>query len=275
MVDALSGAVALLDEITGVPMVLVQFWQIDTNRPLIVRLFEVDGVSVWRKQKDDMVCTQEKKAYVQRVAEDSLGEVVVGNDNYNVLPVFPLYANAEKRSELTSSIRSKIDLYDKVVSDFGDNLDRANDVYWVLNNFGGTDSDIAAMIEQINRIKAVVNVSDGVGNGSTAEPRTIEVPYNARQTALDLLKKALYEDFMAVDSAVITGGSLTNVAIRAAMSNLDRKVDRYEWQVFQFVQNVLKLLGVTTEKIAFVRQNIVNEYELVQMVQMMRNDIDL
>lgn len=53
------------------------------------------------------------------------------------LPVFPLYANNERESELTEPIRRKIDAYDNILSDLGNNLDRANEVYWVLNNFGG------------------------------------------------------------------------------------------------------------------------------------------
>lgn len=273
--DSLSGAVALLDEVTGVPMVLVQFWQIKEDKTLTVRLFETDGVSMWQKNKGQFICTEDKKPYVNRVTVDALGEIAIGSSNYgNVLPVIPFYANAERKSELTPSIRAKIDLYDKVFSDFGDNLDRANDVYWVLNNFGGSESDIATMIEQINRIKAVVNVSDGTGSGSTAEPRTLEVPYAARQTALQLLKKNLYQDYMALDMDQITGGSLTNVAIKAAMANIDSKCDRYEWQAFQFVQSVLKLIGVETERISFVRNSIVNEQEVIANIYTMRSDID-
>ena len=92
---------------------------------------------------------------------------------------------------LTPDIKSKIDAYDRILSDFADNLDRANDVYWVLNNFGGTADDVAEMLAEISRIKAVANLSDGTGGGATAEPRTIEVPYQARQAALNILERAL------------------------------------------------------------------------------------
>jgi hypothetical protein len=115
-----------------------------------------------------------------RTETDVLGTVTVGGRNYNRLPVRPLFANSEHRSELTQAIKSKIDLYDRVLSDFGDNLDRANDVYWVLNNFGGTLDEVAELLEQINRVKAVANMSDGSGAASSAEPHTIEVPYAAR-----------------------------------------------------------------------------------------------
>ena len=62
------------------------------------------------------------------------------------------------------------------------------------------------------------------------------------QAALNLLERALYNDYMALDMASLTGGSLTNVAIRAAMANLNLKADRYEWQVRHFMQELLTLL---------------------------------
>ena len=148
-------------------------------------------------------------------------------------------------------------------------------MYWVLNNFGGTMDDVAELLEQINRVKAVANLSDGSGSGATAEPRTIEVPYAARREALTLLERALYQDYMALDMDALTGGSLTNVAIRAAAANLHLKADRYEWQLRQFVQELLSLIGCPTEDIRFNRQTIANESEVVSDICKMRDDIDL
>ena len=272
--DASSGFVALLDEETSAPMVGVQFWQISAKRPLHVRLFELDGLTVYRRGKEEMEVIVTKRPYAISVARDAAGEMITGASNYGALPVIPLYANTEKRSELTPAIRAKIDAYDNILSDFADNLDRANDVYWVLNNFGGTTEDIAVMLEEISRIKAVANLSDGTGAGSTAEPHTIEVPYAARQTALQILEREIYKDYMGVNMDEITGNSLTNVAIRTATANLNLKADRYEWQVFRFVQLVLALQGIKTEGISFKRQTIANETEIIENISVMREDID-
>ena len=72
----------------------------------------------------------------------------------------------------------------------------------------------------------------------------------------------------------LTGGSLTNVAIMAATTNLNLKCDHYEWQAFRFVQQVLALIGVDTEEITFQRQQITNKSETVQDIYAMRADID-
>lgn len=273
-----AGFVALLDERTGAPMLGVQFWQLTSRRPLHVRLFEADGVTEYVKSKNDkkLIEAAPKRAYKVTSVIDGAGEEVIAAENYNgVLPIVPFFANGERRSEFTDAIKSKIDLFDRIASDFGDNLDRANDVYWVLNNFGGTMKEVQKMIAQINEIKAVVNVSDGMGSGSTAEPHAFEVPYAARKTALELLRRELYSDFMALNMDELTGGSLTNVAIETALTNLNLKCDRFEWQAFQFVQAILQLAGVQTEKIRFKRQSIVNKSETVQDIAAMREDIDL
>lgn len=273
-----AGFAALYDERTGAPMVGVQFWQMNGKKPMYVRLFEKDGLTEYVKTKDDKQLreTAAKRPYKVTRAVDAAGEDVIGTDNYGgVLPLVPLYANGERRSEFTDAIQSKIDLYDRIISDFGDNLDRANDVYWVLNNFGGTTREIAEMIEQINQLKVISNISDGVGSGSTAEPFAFEVPYNARKTALELLRKELYNDYMALNMDELTGGSLTNVAIETAMTNLNLKCDRFEWQAFNAVQALLALAGIETEQIKFKRQSLVNKSDIVQDIAAMREDIDL
>lgn len=272
--DSRSGFFALMDEMTDEAMLGIQFWQITPDKPMYIRLFEMDGVAVFKVEKSLLIPMMPKRPYIVTMRSDALGDEVLSTGNYQRLPIIPLYANTERHSELTPAIKAKIDAYDNILSDFADNLDRANDVYWVLNNFGGTTDDIAQMLEEIQRIKAVANLSDGTGSSSTAEPHTIEVPYAARQTALDILERALYQDYMALNIDALTGGSLTNVAIRTATANLNLKADRYEWQVFRFVQQLLSLLGITTEEIRFQRQCIANESEMVADIAAMRPDID-
>lgn len=272
--DDLSGFVALVDEENSLPCLGVQFWQIDVNRPMYIRLFEKDGVTVYRVEEHVLIEHAPKRAYQVHVRQDAAGEMVEGEENYSFLPVIPLYANTERRSELTNSIKDKIDAYDRISSDYVDNLDKTNDVFWVLNNFGGSRSELMKMVSDIRSTGIIANMSDGMGGNASASPYAFEVPYEARKVALELLKKELYQDYMALNMEELTGGSLTNVAIRTAMANLELKCDRYEWQVFQFVQRLLLLLGVQTEMIRFQRQTIANESEIVADIYTMRADID-
>ena len=271
--DALSGFLVLPDELTGEAGLGIQFWQLAPDRPLYLRLFEPDGVTCLCRRSGRLTPVLHKRPYLRRRVS-LLEEEHWEEENWPRLPLVPFWGNPEHRSELTPAIRAKIDAYDRILSDFADNLDRANDVYWVLNNFSGTADDVAEMLEAINRLKAVANYSDGTGTSSTAEPRTIAVPHEARQAALQLLEKALYRDWMGLDTAELTGGSLTNVAIRAATAALDLKTDRYEWEAFRFVRGLLRLLGEDTDAIRFTRRAIANESETVRDIAAMRGDID-
>lgn len=270
-----SGFVPLLDERTSEIRVGVQFWRIASDRPMYARLFEEDGVTLYRIGTGGEVTLDEaKRAYKVTISRDGLGVSAVYGENYGVLPIVPLYANRRKKSELTESLRRKIDAYDVILSDYSDNLDRTNEVYWVINNFGGTRDQVIGMLAEINRLKATYTQNDGIGGAqSTAEPHTIDVPYAARQVALDIIKKEIYEDFMALNLNDLTGGSLTNVAIRAAEANLDMHANAFEACVFKFVQRMLALVGVKTEDIRFERQTIANKSETVTDIYQMRQDI--
>lgn len=272
--DDLSGFVALVDEQNSSIGVGIQFWQLNSDRPLYMRVFEHDGVTVYKAQKSEVTELYPKRAYKQLIKTDAAGEVLVGGENYSALPILPLYANPEKASELTEAIKRKIDAYDVIISDFCDNLEQTNEVYWAINNYGGTEAEVLRMLAKIKELKAVVSVSDGMGGGSTAAPHSFQVPHEARSVALALLEKQLYQDYQALSMTELTGGSLTNVAIQTAMLNLNLKADRYEWQVFSFVQGVLKLQGIETEQISFKRQDVVNRSEIVHDIYAMRHDID-
>jgi hypothetical protein len=272
--NAYSGFFPLLDEMSGEMMLGVQFWQLSAERPLYIRVFEEQGARIFREDGRGLAIVTELEPYRRTLSEDALETLITIEGGYGRIPLIPLKANAEGTTELTPAIKAKIDAYDAILSDFADNLERANDVYWVLNNFGGTMDEVAELLEQINRVKAVANFSDGSGNGASAEPHTIEVPYAARREALELLERALYQDYMALDMDALTGGSLTNVAIRAATANLNLKADRYEWQVRQFMESLLALLGIATQDVRFKRQTIANESETVADIAAMRQDID-
>jgi len=271
-VDSRSGFAPLYDEETAALMAGIQFWQIADDKPTYYRLFEIDGITEYKRVNQRVVEITPKRGYITKVRKDAISTETVGDRNYSALPVIPFYGNNLCRSELTNNIKSKIDLYDNITSDFGDNLDRTNDIYWVINNFGGTGDQIIEMLAEITRIKATYTEA-GASGQSTAEPHTIEVPYQARQTALELLRKALYQDYMALDMDEIRGGSLTNVAIKVATTNMNLKADRYEWQAFTFVQQILFLLGIKTEDIKFKRRTITNDSEVVQDIALMRSDI--
>ena len=52
------------------------------------------------------------------------------------------------------------------------------------------------------------------------------------------------------------------------------KANAYEWQCFDFVQKLLRILGIETETIRFKRQTIANESEIIQNIYTAQGDLD-
>lgn len=254
--------VPLIGEEDGAIHAGIRFWQIANDKPLRATLYEEDGYTEYRFDNGAPTVLQEKRAYVQIVQKSTAdGVEILDGENYPGFPIVPLWGNPERQTELTG-LRSGIDCYDLIKSGFANDLDDASQIYWTLTNAGGMDDvDLAKFVERMKTVKAAV-VDDA---GSTAEAHTIEVPYNARQVALDKLRSDLYEDAMALDTKDISGGSITATAINAAYENLSLKCDRYESCVIEFIKGLLNLIGVEDAP-TFKRSRITNASEETQMI---------
>lgn len=265
-------AIPLYDERTGIIMAIIRFWQIDSERPLFAELYTVDGKTEYKSTDNKMQILTETSSYKKNVIKDILGSSISEAGNFSVLPVFPLYFNDIKESSFNMALKSKIDLYDIINSDFGNNLEDSQDVYWVLTNYMG--QNIGEFIDEYKKYKTIMLDEDG-----NAEPKTIEVPYQARQTALDMLRNQIYSDSMALDTSVLSGGSLTNVAIKANMMDLDLKADDFENQVYSFLYNIIGLMLEIKGKqndnydIELIRRSLVNDTEAIDNIYKMRSDI--
>lgn len=259
----------LYDEMTGSVRAGIRFWQISSEKPFYVEVFEEDGFTRYKSTSglEGFLIEEKKRSYKEIIHRDVISYEVVGAENYCRLPIFPFYANDLKQSELTNGIKSMIDAYDFISSDLVDGITLIEGVYWVIKNYGG--DEVADLIKELETLKATYTDDD-----SNAESSIIELPYQAKETALKLLSKQLYTDFMALNMSELTGGSLTNVAINVAKTDFDLKVDLFEWQALDFVNNILSLIGYENEEIQFKRRTITNDTETVQNIYTMRADLD-
>ena len=91
-----------------------------------------------------------------------------------------------------------------------------------------------------------------------------EVPYQARQQYLDGIRAGIYEDFGGLDVHAVAAGA-TNDHIDAAYQPLDENASDFEWQVSEFIQRVLSLIGIEDTPV-FNRTRISNQAEQAQIV---------
>ena len=264
-----SEFVPLYDEETGALRAGVRFWQISSDKPLRLTLFEEDGYTEYMKDGNDTKEIQPKRSYILNVVSSKAdGTEIVGGVNYPSFPIVPLYANKHKNSELVP-IKSQIDAFDLIKSGFANDLDDASMIYWTINNAGGmSDVDLAKFIERIKVVKAAT-----VDDEAKAEAHTIDVPYQSREAYLNRLEKDIIKDFMGLDAEKIQGGNVTATQIKAAYEPLSEKADRFEALVIQHILGILALESIDDYP-KFRRSQMSNELEQTQMVMQCANILD-
>ena len=256
----------LLDETDGTLRAGIRYWSIDwQQKPVYAVLYEEDGYTKYKSKGKSGLTLEEmepKRAYRQTVAHtEAGGDEVIGEDNYGSLPIVPLYANKQHQSTLVG-MRAAIDSYDLIQSGFANDMTDCAEIYWRIGNAGGmTDDDIQHMLDRM-RLTHVVQVDT---DNSTVDPYTQEPPYNAREAYLNRISRNIYRDFGAFNPEDVAAGNITATQIRAAYQAQDEEADAFEYQIIEFVQQILALMGLEGMPL-FDRNRVANELEEVQMV---------
>lgn len=243
----------------------IRFWRIDENKPMLAVLYEEDGYTKYKSKAEqgmDFEELQPKRAYkITYAKSEADGEEIIGEDNYgSLLPIIPFWGSDLKQSTLVG-MREKIDSFDLIRSGFANDLTDCAQVYWIIENCGGmTDEQLARFRDRLK----INHIAVADTENSKVSPYTQEIPYSARKEYLDEIRSGIYEDFGALDVHAVDAAS-TNDHLEAAYQPLDEEADDFEFQVIEFIQNLLELIGIEDTPI-FKRNRISNQAETTQMV---------
>lgn len=257
------------DEVDGTLKAGVRFWRLDPSRPMQAVLYEADGYTRYVSQRDDaasderLVIAEGKRPYIERVQyvpADGF-EQVIGGDNYSDLPVVPLWGSRLHQSTLVG-MRQAIDSYDLIRSGFANDLTDCSEIYWLVSNAGGmSDADLERFRDRL-KLQHIATVDSDAGE--SVDAYTQEPPYQARKQYLDDIRAEIYESFGALDVHTVAAGA-TNDHIDAAYQPMDENASDFEYQISEFVQQVLSLMGIDDQPV-FKRNRISNQSEQVSMV---------
>lgn len=255
--------VPLYDEYDGSLKAGIRFWQIDANKPMRYVVYELDGYTEYITDKDSVMRElAPKRAYRQIIrTSEAAGSVISDGENYAGFPIVPFY-NILKQSEAVGNT-NVIDAYDLMASGLVNNTDEGNFIYWILKNCDGMneDDDERFIADLRKHHFAHANGDDG----AEIESHVVETPFEAHEVSLDRLERQLFTNFMAADVRKISAGNITATEIRAAYEPLNAKTDLFEYQVIDFIAEVLELAGIDDEPI-FKRSQLVNQLEETEMV---------
>lgn len=254
----------LVDENDGTLRAGARFWQVDSDKPQIVVWYEEDGYTKYTAEKAGGALTvlEPKRAYKLIIKHtEADGDEVVGSENYGSLPIIPLWGSSLHQSTLIG-MRQSIDSYDLIRSGFANDLTDCSEIYWMIENYGGmSDFDLSKLRD---RMKLTHMVSADTSEGGKITPYTQEIPYAARQTYLTEIRSGIYEDFGGLDVHAVAAGA-TNDHIDAAYQPIDENADDFEYQIIDFVQQLLALEGIEDTPV-FKRNRISNQKEQTDMV---------
>lgn len=216
------------------------FWyidRIDKGKKKITR------VQVWDKENIYFyVSAREGELVLDEAAEINPRPHTIYTDKkgrqsgkgFGFIPFFRL-DNGKKQFSGLKPIKALIDDYDLMACSLSNNLQDFTDALYVVTGFQG--DDISQMIQNIKVKKAI-----GVDDGGTVDIRTIDIPYQARQTKLDLDEKNIYRFGMGFNSAQIGDGNITNVVIKSRYALLDLKCNKLEIRLKQFLRKLIQIV---------------------------------
>ena len=153
---------------------------------------------------------------------------------FGFIPFFRL-DNGRKQFSGLKPIKALIDDYDLMACSLSNNLQDFTDALYVVSGFQGDNLD--EMIQNLKSKKAI-----GVDEDGGVEIRTVDIPYQARQTKLDLDEKNIYRFGMGFNSAQIGDGNITNVVIKSRYALLDLKCNKLEIRLKQFLRKLIQIV---------------------------------
>lgn len=264
------------DEVTGKIRAGVRFWSLEWgHRPIVVDLYEEDGYSRYvtkekRYSLGALELVEKKRPYKETVNySEADGEEVVDGSNYSSIPIVRMYGSKAKQSTLVG-MRANIDAFDLVHSGFANDLTECAQVYWLINNAAGMNEDDVRMFRDRLLLQHMAVVDEV---NSTVTPYTQEIPFNAREACLNRIKNSMYRDFGALDVDNISSQSRTATEIEAAYQPMDEEADDFEYQIIQYIRQLLELRGIDDMPV-FKRNRVTNQKEQTETVLLAAQYLD-
>ncbi|MGL5868979.1 phage portal protein [Clostridium chrysemydis] len=181
------------------------------------------------------------------------------------VPFIPFLNNRKGTSDL-NKYKDLIDLYDRVMSGFANDLEDIQQIIYILENYGGTD--LGEFKSNLKKFKAIKVESGVTGNGGGVNTMQIEIPVEARKLILDILKKQIYESGQGLQQDTESFGNASGVALKFFYRKLELKAGFSETEFKKgfgaLIRAILKFLNKDTNlKITqtYTRNMISNDLE--------------
>ena len=206
---------------------------------------KIKRIQVWDKQQTYFYCQEgEGKIELDESVEVNPrphtlykkdGDDSTYFEGFGFIPFFRIDNNRKQVSGL-KPIKDLIDDYDLMSCGLSNNIQDTNEALYVVKGFQGDNLD-----ELMMNMKAKKHV--GVDEDGGVEIKTIDIPYEARRTKLELDEKNIYRFGFALNTSGLKDtNATTNLAIKMAYTLLGLKANKLIIRVKQFMRKLLKVV---------------------------------
>lgn len=222
---------------------------------------------------NDKECTIYK---LKKGTSESVEEPITFDHYFKEVPFICFANNIEKTSDL-DKYKKQIDLFDKVMSGYANDMEDIQQIIYILENYGGQDLDeFKTKLKRYKTLEVDNNEITGKGDLRTLQ---IDIPVEARKIILEELDKEIYDYGQGLQRNVELSGNLSGVALKFMYRKLEIKSSNMETEfregVNKLVEVLLKINNIaykTIEQI-YTRNMISNDLENSQIAMQSLNVI--
>lgn len=153
--------------------------------------------------------------------------------------------------------RDLIDIYDKVMSGYANDLEDIQQLIYILENYGG--ENLKEFLGDLKRYKMIKTETGADGKTSGGlKTLQIEIPVEARNSILEILKKQIYESGQALQQDTENFGNASGVALKFFYRKLELKAGltqiEFEKGFAKLIRVIMKFLKISDWKIRAITQ---------------------
>jgi len=186
------------------------------KKQLIVEVWNDKNYEIYEESRDGDLKLIETKAHFKFNRTLDGNEIVIENLSWGQVPFIRLLNNDEETTDL-EPIKSLVDDYDLHVSDASNTLIDVADAVWSLVNYHG--QDLAEFRKNLKQLKVIPVDKDG-----SADPHTLDLPNQARDSQLTRDKDNIYSLGQGVDTGTTRfGDSPSGIALQLMYADVIMK----------------------------------------------------
>lgn len=238
------GVVEVREKDTDDGCAYVIYWYIDRiekgqKKIKRIQVWDKDQTYFYVQAKEGEILPDESEPINPRphILYTKTGDKNVYYDGFGFIPFFRL-DNCKKQFSDLKPVKDLIDDYDLMACGLSNNLQDASEYLVVVKGFQGDNLD-----ELITNVKTKKHVGVDGDDGGDVDFKTVDIPYQARMSKIELDEKGIYRFGMGLNTAGLKDtAATTSIAIKAAYSLLDMKAKKKEIRLKQFLRKIIKVV---------------------------------